>query len=112
MLVADKGWHPLLSTTAGIDKLMAPEDPQEPFDYFMPLFSVPAMVGTVVETIPAPKQYLSAEPKRVERWRREFEGVSEFKVGINWQGNPDFTVDRLRSRFRSAILPRWPRART
>ena len=37
------------------------------------------------------------EPDRVEHWRKELEPLGGFKVGIVWQGNPDFRADRQRS---------------
>ena len=36
-------------------------------------------------------------PKLVEKWRRELAGYREFKVGINWQGNPKYAGDCHRS---------------
>jgi hypothetical protein len=50
-----------------------------------------------VETIPAPVPYLAADPALVEHWRRELAAFPGFKIGINWQGNPNYQHDRHRS---------------
>jgi hypothetical protein len=41
--------------------------------------------------------YLFAEPERIEAWRWPVRDLPGFKVGICWQGNPLFRVDRYRS---------------
>jgi hypothetical protein len=45
----------------------------------------------------APVPYLSADPMRVEYWRRELQDVPGLKVGIAWQGSRIHKGDRLRS---------------
>jgi hypothetical protein len=58
------------------------------FDVHASLMSLPAILGTTVDTIPARASYLSADPQRAEFWRRELAEEKRFKVGIVWQGNP------------------------
>jgi hypothetical protein len=48
---------------------------------------------------------LFADAGDVERWRHEFSGVTELKVGIAWQGSPTFGQDRLRSIPLAHYLP-------
>src|SRR5439155_5594465 len=67
------------------------------FDVQAPLLSLPAILGTTLETIPSQVPYLSADPALVERWRRELDALPGFKVGIVWQGNPTQKNDRHRS---------------
>ena len=45
--------------------------------------------------------YLSADPATVERWRPAIEAIPGLKVGIAWQGNPEYRLDAGRS-FRLA----------
>jgi ADP-heptose:LPS heptosyltransferase len=59
--------------------------------------SLPGILGTEVDTIPAETPYLFAEPGLVETWRRELAANQSFKVGIAWQGDPKFPGDRYRS---------------
>lgn len=76
-----------------------------PVDFHCPLMSVPAVLGTTLETIPADVPYLHAEPAAVEKWRARL-GAGGLKVGIAWSGNPRHANDHNRSMslatFRSA----------
>jgi Tfp pilus assembly protein PilF len=62
-----------------------------------PLLSLPRLLGTTLETIPAPVPYLSASPDLVAQWRAKLAEFPGFKVGIAWQGDPAHALDRFRS---------------
>jgi len=87
----------LLSRCPGIDHLVAQGQPLPPYDVYAPLLTIPGLVGTSPESAPAAVPYLHMEPDLVERWRSELAGIEGFKVGINWQGNPEYAGDRHRS---------------
>ena len=61
------------------------------------LVSLPGIFGTTLETIPATVPYLVADPELVAMWKRELAAFEGFKIGIVWQGNPQFRKDRFRS---------------
>ena len=58
---------------------------------------MPGLVGTSLDQIPNQVPYLHPDPKLVEKWRNELSGYREFKVAINWQGNPKYAGDFHRS---------------
>jgi tetratricopeptide (TPR) repeat protein len=95
----------LLCRTPGIDRVLAtdldpatvPEEQLPPFDVHAPLLSLPRIFGTTGADIPADVPYLSADPDAVGRLRGVFEASPGFRVGIVWQGNPRYRLDRLRS---------------
>jgi tetratricopeptide (TPR) repeat protein len=89
--------HRLLRTAPGVDRCVADELDRGPFDYHAALMSLPAICGTTLYSIPADVPYLSAEPERIERWRRELNSLAAFKVGIAWQGKPTYSQDASRS---------------
>ncbi len=97
--------HALLQRTPLIDRLVTAEPAPDTADYCIPLLSLPAQFGTTLETIPATIPYVFAEPDRVVHWGRELARVPGFKVGIAWQGNPDFTGDYYRSIPLEAFAP-------
>jgi len=66
------------------------------FDYEAPLMSLPHALGTRLETIPRNVPYLAADEARAEKWRKRL-GEEGFKVGVAWQGNPEYFRDRYRS---------------
>jgi Flp pilus assembly protein TadD len=87
----------LFATVAGVDQVVVERSPLPPFDVQAPLMSLPYLLGTRLETVPAEAPYLSAPAELVERWRNRLTQSSAFKVGILWQGNPLHKWDRHRS---------------
>jgi len=65
-------------------------------DFQIALMSLPLRFNTTLSNLPADVPYLSADPTRAADWRNRL-GPSGFKVGINWQGNPNAKVDFGRS---------------
>ncbi len=88
---------PLFSSCAGIDRIISEGDLRPDFDVHAPLGSLPGLLGTTPETIPAGIPSLTAEPSRVERWRQRLGVKGTLRVGIVWQGNPQHAQDRWRS---------------
>jgi hypothetical protein len=87
----------LLKSCAGIDRLVRQGEEVPSFDLQAPLLSLPGIFRTSLETIPAEVPYLLADPGLVGHWRRELAGMTGFKAGIAWQGNPKYEKDRDRS---------------
>jgi tetratricopeptide (TPR) repeat protein len=67
------------------------------FDVQCPLMTLPAALGTTLDTIPAQVPYLAADPAAVRRWSERLGAASGLKVGIAWAGNPQHRNDRQRS---------------
>jgi Flp pilus assembly protein TadD len=103
----------LLGPCRGIDRLLSQKAPLPPFDVQAPLLSLPGILGTAVDTIPAEVPYLSVPDDLVERWRRELMIIKGYKVGICWRGNPKNPYDRYRSLRLEQLAPlaRVPGAR-
>jgi tetratricopeptide (TPR) repeat protein len=87
----------LLRNQAGIDKLVPQGARVPPVNVAAPLLSLPFLLGTTVDTVPAPVPYLHADPQRVAHWRQALNNVGGFKVAIAWQGSPKYAGDRQRS---------------
>jgi Flp pilus assembly protein TadD len=66
------------------------------FDYQCKLLSLPFLLGTRLETVPAQVPYLFAEPALVQQWRERI-GTEGFRIGIGWKGNPSRSIDKGRS---------------
>jgi tetratricopeptide (TPR) repeat protein len=104
---------PLLSRCPGIDRLVAGGSPLPAVDVQAPLMSLPWLLGVTLDTLPAKVPYLFADPGLVEQWQRELEGPPSLKIGIAWQGNPQFAGDAMRSipLKQFAALARFPGVR-
>lgn len=88
---------PLLKNVDGIDACVAESTPVPSFDYYLSLLSLPAKHGTELHTIPAQTPYLFPGQNRTYALQSQLSSIKEFKVGISWQGNPEFKKDRYRS---------------
>jgi Flp pilus assembly protein TadD len=77
---------PLLSTLAGVDRLVAAGDALPPYDLQAPLMDAPWRLGTSLATLPAALPYLAPQPARVDAWRRRLGADGTFRVGIAWRG--------------------------
>src|SRR5437899_13084387 len=80
-----------------MDRLAAAGSELPPFDVQAPLLSLPRILRTELDTVPAPVPYLSADPLLHEHWREELNRIPGFKIGIVWQGSARYRRDRHRS---------------
>ena len=55
---------------------------------WLPLLSLPGLLGVTPEQVPEPEPYLRVAAERVEAWRRRLRRGPELLVALNWQGNP------------------------
>ncbi len=106
-LVAARGGQVTLLVHGALRRLFAANFPdmdvtdnmamRSGFDYQAPLMSLAHILGTTDESlIPRDMPYLVADDERIAKWRARL-GDNGFKVGISWQGNPEYPNDRLRS---------------
>jgi len=101
----------LLATLPGVAQTVAMGSPPPPHDYHLPMMSVPGLLGTRLDTIPADIPYLSADPAAVEMWRDRLSALPGRKVGLVWAGNPRANdpaahlVDRRRSLALARLRP-------
>jgi hypothetical protein len=67
------------------------------YDLYVPMLSLPAVFGTLWQTVPDRIPYLYADDDLVRTWAARLSSIAGFKVGICWQGNPAYAADRRRS---------------
>jgi hypothetical protein len=98
----------LFARIAGVDRVIAAEVnvPAEALrhDRQAALMSLPGVLGTTLETIPA-CPYLTAESDSVDRWSSTIGSLTGLRVGVAWQGNPEHTADGFRSFPAGALAP-------
>jgi len=107
----------LLGSCAGFEEVVSRRAPRPPADLHAPLMTLPALLGSDgcdAGTVP----YLGAEPDVVARWNVRLcagAGAADRRprVGLAWQGNPQFADDTHRSvplaalhQVLSALAPR------
>lgn len=87
----------LLGSALGVDQVVPYGSALPDFDVHLPLQSLPRVLGTTLETIPAGAPYLSVDPALAERWRVRVGQADAFRVGLAWAGNPNHVNDHNRS---------------
>lgn len=95
----------LLSTLPGITIATSPEklaQDTRPLRW-LPLMSVPNLLGVTPDTLPADVPYLSAEPARVADWALRI-GAGGFRIGINWSAGHQTYPHSVRRVFPLAAL--------
>lgn len=97
----------LMRRLAGVAEVIGLEETIPPFDFHLPLMSIPHFFDLAPAAIPnAP--YLSAEPSAVGRWRDRLARLPGRKIGLVWAGDPrpSQRAAHLMDRRRSIALAR------
>jgi len=69
-----------------------------PFDFACPIMSLPALLGTDLESLASDPRYLQSEPTKIRSWRQRLgESQKACRVGLAWSGNPRHDNDAQRS---------------
>jgi tetratricopeptide (TPR) repeat protein len=63
---------------------------------WLPMMSLPLVLRTTPDTVPQPVPFVTAPPERVAAWGARL-GPGSCKIGIAWQGNPNYATDESRS---------------
>lgn len=89
---------PLAATIPGVEGVVTPDQPLEGFDFFLPIMSLPFMLGLNTEAelgMSAP--YIHAPEERAAHWRTLLPPGPGLRVGLVWSGSPHHGTDHLRS---------------
>jgi Tfp pilus assembly protein PilF len=96
----------LLRTVDGVADVVAQGSPLPAFDAWLPLLSVPGVLGTGLADVPAHVPYVAADAARVADVRAVLgPDDGRLRVGLAWAGNPRNTLDRRRSMPPAALAP-------
>ncbi len=101
----------LLANTPGVTAVHGMDEEPPACDLCAPLLSLPRLVGTRLDSIPAAMPYLCASAADRPAWRERLAGERRLKVGLVWAGEPrknDMkanSVDRRRSLTLDAFAP-------
>ena len=90
----------LMTTLRGVDEVVPLGQPLPPFDLQAATFSLPALFGTTLETVPAEIPYLDvppAIPSREALAEALAPSQGKVRIGLAWAGNPAHPRDAQRS---------------
>ncbi len=83
----------ILSRTPGIDEFILKGQRPPPCDFGAPLLSLPGAFQANLENLPSTIPYVTADPKLKKVWQETLQNITEFRIGIAWQGNPEHRGD-------------------
>jgi Flp pilus assembly protein TadD len=92
--------RPLVRLAASLpgNLIITPTTARPPsFDVWSPLLSLPRILRTRIDSIPADVPYLGVRPGIAARWRDRLSHMAGLKVGLVWAGNPHHVNDLRRS---------------
>jgi tetratricopeptide (TPR) repeat protein len=92
----------------GVSEIVETGQPLPPFDFHCPLLSLPLVLGTTLQSIPAAPAYLRAEPALVDEWADRLGPRRAPRVGLAWSGSVGHTGDRERSLALESLLRALP----
>jgi Tetratricopeptide repeat/Glycosyltransferase family 9 (heptosyltransferase) len=97
----------LAATAPGIDQIVLNTAPPPPCDAHVSVMSLPGLLGTTSETVPAAVPYLVAQDDRVTAARGSVDrmGGRSLKVGIAWTGAVGNTYNARRTCPLEALAP-------
>ena len=87
----------LMNSLDGVERVLRAGEHVPRTDLHCALLSVPLALGTDLNSIPAERQYLFADPQRVAEWSTRLGPRRQPRVGLVWSGNADHGNDRKRS---------------
>jgi hypothetical protein len=109
ILACQRELFSLLKGFPGIDHCIANDEPTPPgsvdHQVCCPLLSLPGLLGTTAENIPADIPYLKADAEKARQWRQRLAGEERRKIGLAWAGRPNHPNDHNRSLNFSALAP-------
>jgi len=76
----------LFRSVPWIDDINPFDIPAPEFDYFCPLMRLPYVLGTTIESIPAPIPYFYPEDRKVREWDERLGEDGRLRVGLCWAG--------------------------
>jgi len=108
LLAAPQPLQEIMRTVAGVDEVIGAGDiPVNAFDAYAPLMSLPAVLGTTLDTLPRTVPYVHAPADRrpLDDSGRPTADQRPLRVGIAWAGSPTQGNDRNRSARLADLAP-------
>lgn len=83
------GLIPLLSTSNIIQQIGRYTDDMGEFDYWVPIMSIPGVLGITLNTLAKPVSYLNADSALVQQWQQTLGPKTRLRIGLCWSGRRD-----------------------
>ena len=88
------GLIPLLSNSPIIERVGGYLDDVGKFDYWIPIMSIPGILGVTLENLPKPVNYLNVDMNKQQEWLQILGPKTRMRVGFCWSGRRDAWLNR------------------
>ena len=89
-----EGLIPLLNTSPVIAWIGRYTDQPPEFDYWVPIMSIPGVLGVTLENLPNVVQYITAPHDKQAEWLQVLGAKKRMRVGFSWSGRRDAWLNR------------------
>jgi hypothetical protein len=90
------GLIPLLEPSEIIEQVGTYSDDVGEFDYWVPIMSIPGVLGITLDNLPRPVQYLNARQDLVQAWHQRLGPKHRLRIGFSWSGRRDNWLNRYK----------------
>lgn len=94
LLYSNQSLKPLFLNSLKIENVITDYDQIPTFDYWIPMMSLPTILGTQLETLTHYQYYLVADSTTVQIWQNRLGPKKKLRVGISWSGRRDTWMNR------------------
>lgn len=88
------GLIPVMSSSSMLQQVGSYTTDMGEFDYWIPVMSLPGILGITVDNIPKIQSYLHAQPSLVKTWLDRLGPKTRMRVGVSWSGRRDSWLNR------------------
>ena len=93
ILAVNQSLKPLFIGHA-ISNIVCDGDPLPEFDYWIPIMSIPKVLGTTLDNIAQVQYYLTADTSKQQQWQQVLGPKRRLRVGFCWSGRRDTWINR------------------
>jgi hypothetical protein len=91
------GLVPMLARSNIIEWVGGYNDDPGTFDTWVPIMSIPGILGVTVDNLPKIQSYMDSEPALVKEWQQRLGLKHRMRVGVSWSGRRDSWINRHKS---------------
>jgi hypothetical protein len=93
ILAVNESLKPLILGEA-IPNIVVPNDPLPEFDYWVPIMSIPGVIGSTLKNLAPVQYYLTANPDLQKKWQQRLGPKNRLRVGFCWSGRRDTWINQ------------------
>jgi hypothetical protein len=85
---------PLLANASIINWVGRYTDDTPEFDYWIPIMSIPGVLGITIDNLPQPISYINAQESQAKEWLQRLGPKTRMRVGFSWSGRRDAWLNK------------------